>query len=190
VKVVPDNNVSQLTIEHSRLQQHAKICGCSLLAIPTATPIISVNGLSGYALTPVGRTRVTREIAFESQTMLNRVVAALNQLHTHAIGGPIVHGDSRIPNLIMTAAGLDGVGALFWIDLGSSQWNLDDACLPVLCRKDMDTLAQSLLPSFRSNPNVEIFSKLKGCLDVYSEELSIAATENIAAEIFQCYICE
>jgi len=183
VKVVADIDVARLTIELDRLKKHADQCNCSLLATPISETITSVNGLSGYALTPVGHTRVTREIAFGNLDMLRRVVAALCQLHTHEIGGPIVHGDARIPNLIMST----GLDTLFWIDLGSSQWNLRHDSLPALCRKDMHVLAFSLLPLFNENPEAERFALLREYLDAYyTSELTINETNRIADEIFRC----
>lgn len=182
VKVVASTNAPHLIIELDRLKSHADQCNCPLLARPISKEISTVNGLSGYALTPVGHTRVTREIAFRNIDMLRRVVAALSQLHTHEVGGPIVHGDARIPNLIMS-----DFDTLFWIDLGSSQWNLLKSSLPAMCREDMRVLAMSLLPLFNENPEAEEFAVLRGYLDAYyTSRLIIDETTRIADEIFRC----
>ena len=97
VKVSQDEE--RMCDELSLLKKHADDCQCGLLARPLSMDIAHKNGLCCYALTPVGMQHVTRSIAFRSEDMLFRVFLALLGLHKHAL--PLIHGDARIPNLII-----------------------------------------------------------------------------------------
>jgi hypothetical protein len=65
----------RMTNELSLLKRHSDSCLCGLLARPLSADIVHKNGLCCYALTPVGKQHVTRDIiAFGSEDMLIRVL--------------------------------------------------------------------------------------------------------------------
>jgi len=177
LKVVQAKSHISLTLEHKRLSKHAEISACGLLVAPIG-PVVSSGELSGYVLFPVGKTSVTRDIAFRNKSMLRKVVLALQGLHTHTIEGPIIHGDARIANLIVPH---ETDSPLFWIDLGSSQWNLSNTwSISDLFAHDMFTLIKSLLRG-----EIETLSKLRQCVYDYAEAPASEETiQELVDEIF------
>jgi hypothetical protein len=159
------SNSNQIWTEHYRLQEHVNACTCGSIAKPMSSSIMFTSQLSGFTLGPVGYT-CTREMIFEKKELtLGSVLMALFKLHRHS-PNPIIHGDPRLPNLIVA-----GEKTLTWIDLMQCPSLESIAITPDLIANDMRILVMSLFPSLRTSDGHNLPTPLNQLIDLYSNQL-------------------
>lgn len=164
-----EGNMRDLRAEHRRLQEHAANCQCSLLAFPISD-FVATPEACGFVMSPVGYATCTRHRVLENHDPpLEKVLMALNALHCHK-PNPILHGDPRLPNLILTSEGLT------WIDVRHSEVHADSISAGEFAF-EMNTLVVSLFPSLKSH----VDGDLHELIDEYGDNLS----ENSIAGLVQ-----
>ena len=114
LKVSLLNDAHRLALEHQLLKAHKNSCGCDLLVRPQSDEIFQTTRLCGYVMSPVGVKSLQRSSLTDEHLRL--AVQALHRLHSHV--PPVIHGDPRLPNLIVLET-----GGLCWVDLSNSQWD-------------------------------------------------------------------
>ncbi len=168
-----DVNLVLLKKEYRRLQQHTTNCDCGLIATSTSEFVVTPE-LCGFVLQPVGNATCTRQMIFEDKKpSLKEVLLALYSLHSH-LPRPIIHGDPRLPNLIVTGDGLT------WIDLMTCEEESDISAIEFSI--DMNILIASLFPSQNTRGNRHICALVNS----YSANLnrdSIAALEDYLKQL-------
>lgn len=175
-----EDNFRELRREHRRLQEHSTDCGCCLIASPTSD-FAETSELCGFVMAPVGSATCTRQMVFEKKNpSLKEVLMALNALHRHEPHS-ILHGDPRLPNLIITSKGLT------WIDLRHGELSAGSNISAGEFALDMNILIVSLFPSLKTrvdkylrdiidsygaNPNPESIGALDDYLQLNADRLS------------------
>ena len=139
LKVSDASNHKRLSIEHDKLLTHGNNCGCACV-VRAMSEVVSVGGLCGFLLAPIGQRCVSREMVLKSELPVLSVLTSLLQLHEHK--PPIIHGDPRLANLII---GADAKG-LFWIDLTDSCTIECLSDVRILQGVDLRTLLESMIP--------------------------------------------
>jgi tRNA A-37 threonylcarbamoyl transferase component Bud32 len=98
-------------MEHKILKNHRDQCNCNILVTPEGDSITVEKGLCGYVMKPVGQYSAQHQLKDGiKKDLLKKILLALFALHTHK--PPILHGDPRLPNLIVNTN-----GDYFWVDL-------------------------------------------------------------------------
>jgi tRNA A-37 threonylcarbamoyl transferase component Bud32 len=158
-----DGNMRDRRTEHRRLQEHAATCRCSLLVVPTSD-FVETPEACGFVMSPVGLATCTRQMVVENHPSMKDVLMALNALHCHK-PQPILHGDARLLNLILTSGGLT------WIDLRHCELSAASISVGAFAF-DTNTLVTSLFPSLKSH----VDERLRELIDAYGANPSEAST--------------
>mmetsp|Transcript_55687 Transcript_55687/g.103037 ORF Transcript_55687/g.103037 Transcript_55687/m.103037 type:complete len:160 (+) Transcript_55687:2-481(+) len=107
MKVAADGDM--LTKEVQRLQKYAH-----LPVVPLHSDINTVSSGAYFLMTP--GTPLTREYVSGQPSVLEKILDALGQLHSHGV----VHGDARVVNAIMLKS-----GACVWVDFYETESSTD-----------------------------------------------------------------
>jgi hypothetical protein len=159
LKVSLLGDIARLETEHSVLANHKKDCGCSLIVHPESEFLHTAH-LCGYLMSPVGVKPLQRNSL--SNKHLKLAVRALHGLHSH---NPIViHGDPRLPNLILQ---LDET--VVWVDLFKSHWKIGGA---FSIASDIGILIESVLGEFNAN-TTPCYNDLQSCRTVCSKNVTL-----------------
>ena len=135
--------------------------------------LVETPQLCGYMMSPVGSTTCSREMISKTHLSLNQVLMSLYSLHSHV--PPIVHGDPRVPNLIVTENGLT------WIDLMRAkicEWSTTSASLFAI---DMNILVESLFPFHNTRKD----EGLNEAISLYCKDPSPILINNIEVYLKQ-----
>ena len=179
LKVVKIEHHNVLAAEHSLLASHSNNCTCSLLARPESI-VVESGKLCGYLLTPVGKHCLSRDMVMNSTPSALLVLRALLGLHQH--NPPIIHGDPRLSNLIVSSGPEE---SLFWVDMMcSSHVALEPSDLGIHFETDLKLLLTSMVPS---SDTVDL-SELQLGINSYSEGPSESVIEEIALQFTIIYI--
>lgn len=165
-----------LTREWSKMHRHAQHCTCDLIAKPVSQ-IMSVGVIHAFAMIPAGMHAVKRDMLLlagqKGQRAMRDVFQALRGLHAHP-GGPICHGDARLPNLIVARG-----GHLFWVDLRETDISQSDAGLATLINADCTTLVQSVLAGVQLTANITV------AIDSYVAATTTERADLVAGAVYE-----
>ena len=125
---------------------------------------METSDLCGFLLQPVGSATCTRQMIFgdRKKPLLMEVVQALAGLHCHK-PTPIIHGDPRLPNLIIFQE------TLIWIDLAFYE-ELHEPT-PRYFADDMNILIASLFPPTKRFVDLRKDTLVEALVEAYSQNL-------------------
>ena len=150
----------QFRKEHQRLRYHTESCRCNKI-VRLSSVFEETTDLCGFLVQPVGCATCNREMIFETRKLsLMEVVQALAELHCHK-PNPIIHGDPRLPNLIIHDK------SLIWIDLSMNFDDIHTAIPAFLFAGDMYILIESLFPQTKRH----VDPRIDELVNVYSQNL-------------------
>jgi aminoglycoside phosphotransferase len=170
LKIVKECDAHSLEGELALLRSLSKY-NCSSVVVPVSDNIICSSStefpkLYGYLMEPVGESHVSRQYALDSVSTLSNVITALYRLHVHK--PLIIHGDSRLPNLIMNKK------SFFWVDLKPS------VGLGIYSiANDMTVLISSIIGQDNLNENI------KNMVNNYSINIDTMDMITFVSELFK-----
>jgi tRNA A-37 threonylcarbamoyl transferase component Bud32 len=125
------------------------------------------ENLCGFVMSPVGTESCSRNLLIERRIQLKDIFHRLYSLHKHS-PVPIIHGDPRLANLIISNDGL------VWIDIMESRF---EQSISYYFKDDMAKLVDSIEPGLSKSDNVQVL------LSAYGRSVCDNSLNNIVSEL-------